>query len=288
MFLSDKSKKNIQNGAVSGYFTVFLMQPLQVIRTNMMINYKDGKNVGLIHTYKTILKNEGFNGFYRGFLPALLKTTTGSAFYFGSLEYSKKYLKKLDKYLGTNAVNFICSWTAKTVQCILMNPLVVVKTRMEVVNNNSYKSFIEGLSLIRKEEGIKGYMAGMKAGLVKDVPSSATFYCCYEFVKSILYTFGFNNVQSQAFIASFLTNIIITFITNPLDVIRTRQQYLHLSKNENHNYKGIISGTIKIAKLEGIRGLCVGIVPRFMKRAMASVIVWTSYETLKVKRNKEK
>jgi hypothetical protein len=68
-----------------------------------------------------------------------------------------------------------------------------------------------------------------------------------------------------------------------LDVIRTRTQYYHISQNPNHMYRGIIHGFVKIYKLEGLRGLCAGIVPRFMKRALASIVVWTIYETLKVK-----
>jgi hypothetical protein len=59
---------------------------------------------------------------------------------------------------------------------------------------------------------------------------------------------------------------------------------LHFSGNTNHNYKGVFCGIYKIAKTEGIKGLTVGMVPRILKRAVASAIAWSLYETLKLQK----
>jgi hypothetical protein len=271
---------DVMNGALSGYFTVFAMQPLQVIRTSMMVTYQDGHTAKMIPIIKKISREEGVKGFYRGFWPSLLKTTVGAAFYFTFLEFFKRTYKNLfpEYKIG---INFLSSACARGFQSILVNPILVVKTRAEVIGNKQYKSMLDCFLRIRREEGLRGYFQGLNATLVKDVPSSALFYSGYELVKYEVKKMGITNVQSQAAISSCTIAILLTVITNPLDVLRTRVQYHHISHNENHNYKGVVSGVAMIFRQEGIRGLCAGIVPRFIKKGLGSIITWTSYESLK-------
>ncbi len=80
--------------------------------------------------------------------------------------------------------------------------------------------------------------------------------------------------------AAVVANVILTVFNNPFDVIRTRLQYLHFSKIEHHDYRGIFHGIYYIAKQEGLRGLTVGMIPRMLKRSTGSAIAWTTYETL--------
>lgn len=271
--------RNMINGAVSGFFTVFITQPLQVIRTSMMVTYLDGKPSGFIKMIKTLYKQEGIKGFYRGFFPTLIKTPIGSAVYFGSLEYNKIFLQKIN--LSKTVLNFSSSALARFIQCVVTNPLLVVVTRFEVIGFNSYKNLFDALKKIKKEEGLKGFTVGLKPLIYKEVPTAAMFYTLYEIFKKIIHNLGFFNLQLQASLSAILANTILTFFNNPIDVIRTRLQYLHYSRNKNHNYKGIIQGIILIAQTEGLKGLTLGIVPRILKRATASAIAWTIYESLK-------
>jgi hypothetical protein len=301
--LNSKTFSDISNGALSSSMTVFITQPLQVIRTSMMVTYKDNKVSSMSDVFKKIKQNEGLKGFYRGFSAALLKTTVGSAIYFGFLEGTKDCLRKHHIELDHtnceisnpnnahkhNVINFISSGLARGIQTTLVNPILVVRTRYEVVGFNSYNSILDALIKIKKEEGWRGYLKGLRQTLIKDVPSSAIFYSLYEFFKKLYQnTFHVQHLQLLISMASITTNTILIFLTNPLDVIRARLQYLHYSKNSHHNYTGTISGIVQIAKEEGVRGLCVGIVPRFIKKASASIMLWTTYETLKLRSQKKR
>lgn len=90
---NSKSLSDITNGAFSSSITVFITQPLQVMRTSMMVSYKDNKVSSMSDVFIKIKHSEGFIGFYRGFTAALLKTTLGSAIYFGILEGTKDFLR---------------------------------------------------------------------------------------------------------------------------------------------------------------------------------------------------
>lgn len=281
--IEEKIKRDIFNGALTGYISVFITQPLQVVRTSMMVSDRNGKASRMTEIYKKIKFEEGFHGFYRGLIPAMVKTTLGSAIFFGTLEVGKKYLQKWEDKLSFHLINFKSAAFARIVQSILMNPLVVVKTRYEVVGFNKYTSLANALKTIYIEEGVRGYFTGLKAGLMKDVPSTALFYSLYEFFKVRLHKMGLLNIHSQAICASLMSTLLLCVLNNPLDVIKIRSQYHYYSQNKNHEYKGIISGVAKIAKNEGIRGLCSGMVPKMIKKGLSSTLVWTLYEGMKIR-----
>lgn len=279
------------NGAISGFVTVFITQPFQVIRTSMMVTYADNnknnsnKPAGFLYITNKIRTEEGLRGFYRGFMPTLIKTPIGTAIYFSFLERYKRLLKE-QKYVKMNghSVNFISSALARIWQCVCVNPILLTITRFEVVGFHSYSSLMDGLIKIKREEGFRGYFIGLKPLLIKEVPTAAFFYFLYEHFKKLVQSMGIENIQVQASSSAILANTILTFINNPIDVIRTRLQYLHFSGNKNHEYKGVFSGIVKIAHSEGIRGLTVGMLPRILKRATASAIAWSLYETLNIQK----
>lgn len=282
MSTKHSSRKDVMNGFFAGTLTAFITQPLQVTRTSMMVTYINDKPSGFIQIIKRIKKEEGLKGFYRGFFPNLIKSPIGSAIYYSSLERNKRILKK-SNYFGEKSTNFIASALARISQCFLLNPLLVVITRFEVIGFNSYTSLFDALVKIKREEGFRGYFLGLKPLLIKEIPTSAIFYMLYEIFKGFWRNMGFSNIQFIAATSAMMSNVIITVLNNPLDVIRTRLQYLHFSKNENHKYKGVISGIYHIAKYEGVKGLLVGMLPRVIKRATAGSVSWTLYETMKVR-----
>lgn len=306
------------NGGISGLITITLMQPFQVVKTSMMVIYNKEKHVRMREMFSKIKSEEGIKGFYRGFIPSLIKTVFGSAIYFAVLEFNKKiFLSILHNIQTQNSqkpkseqlsdstnsenssnstieqsnikdqkhqksyINFLSSGMARLVQAITINPILVIKTRYEVVGFNSYGGMLDAFRHIRKEEGMRGFYSGLKTNIIKDVPASAVFYSLYEFFKTELNNLGIKNIQIQALISSISSSVILIVLTNPLDVIRTRQQFQHFSDNADHNYTGIIQGFRMIYRTEGFRGLFVGMAPRLIKKGIGSILVWTTYESLK-------
>jgi hypothetical protein len=62
MIMNSKTLSDAFNGGASASFTAFVTQPLQVIRTSMIVIYKDGKVSKLRNIYCRILKGVGFKG----------------------------------------------------------------------------------------------------------------------------------------------------------------------------------------------------------------------------------
>jgi hypothetical protein len=275
---------NYINGAISGLLTVIITQPFQVIRTSMMVTYMDKKPSGFSHIIKRLYYEEGIKGFYRGVIPTAIKTPLSTSIYFGILEKNKILLSKSFKQ-SHNISNLAASGIAITVQCIVTNPMVLIITRYEVIGFKSYNSTLHAFGQIKKNEGFKGYFKGLKPSLMKEVPTGAMFYSLYEIFKSLLCKKGVSDLILQTWISAMASTFILTIINNPFDVIRTRMQFQHFSKNDQHNYKSVFSDIFSIAKNEGMRGLTVGIIPRMLKRSTGSAIAWSCYESLKKENN---
>jgi len=276
--------KSVKNGIISSFAAISLTQPFQVIRSNMMINYLKNKPVGFVWAINTIYTNEGIKGFYRSIAPAMLRVPINGGIFFSSLEFFKKVTPKIFKGLNHHQVNSVSSAMSRTVSCSCLNPLLIIITRFEMVGFNAYSSTFNGIIKIYREEGFRGYFKGLRVLLTKEVPTAAIFYPVYELNKKFIKSLGYNT-QVQSSVSAFSANTILTLLNNPLDVIRTRLQYLHYSHNQNHDYKGVFSGLKKLIQTEGYRGYFVGVIPRLLKRTMGSSIAWTVYETLKERNN---
>ena len=277
------------NGAISGLSSTIFNVPFQVIRTSMMVqNTQNGIQPTMIGTMKKIYSKEGIKGFYRGFIPSLIRLPLGNAFYFGTLEQTKKILLNKFKMNGI-VTNFISSAAGITVQSIVTNPIYLISTRFEAIGFNKYKNIFDAIKKILEEEGIKGFTKGLKPLLIKEIPSHSLFYVLYELNNKWLNKCYIIPKNLSYSISSMITSIIVSILDNPFDLIRTRTQFHFISKNEKHKYPKVFEGIKYIYKTEGIRGLESGVHPRIIRKLFCSTALWTIYEILKNnEKNKDK
>jgi hypothetical protein len=71
-------------------------------------------------------------------------------------------------------------------QSVLVNPITVVKTRLEVIGFNEYSGIADASRKIYTNEGAKGFFTGLRISLIRDVPFSGTFYPIYSLFRSRL------------------------------------------------------------------------------------------------------
>lgn len=126
-----------------------------------------------------IYAREGVFGFLRGLWPSMIKNCLNAGTYFSLLFYSEETLRNLGIFSAPQ-VSFISSSFAQSVQTILSNPLVVIKTRLEVIGFSEYNNTLDAFRQILAKEGAKGFFTGLKISLIRDVPSSGIFYPVYR------------------------------------------------------------------------------------------------------------
>ena len=189
-------------------------------------------NLTFLEATRAIYTREGMMGFMRGFTPSMLKNTINAGSYFSMLYYLESMLTNMGIFHPAQ-VSFMASAMSRTFQTIISNPLIVIKTRFEVVGFAEYANTHDAARQILAKEGMGGFFTGLKISLIRDVPFSGIFYPIYNFFKTY-YTmlFGLNfakNEQNRAAqlvwitsLASFSANVVSCTVTHPLDLIRTR------------------------------------------------------------------
>ena len=92
--------------------------------------------------------------------------------------------------INEHAVNFWASAFARTIQTTLCNPLIVIKTRLEVLGFSEYNSLFDAIKKVYIKEGPSGFFTGLKISLIRDVPFSGIFFPIYEYCKKF-YSYAF-------------------------------------------------------------------------------------------------
>ena len=129
-----------------------------------------------------IYRREGIYGYYRGFLAAMIKNAINAGTYFACLHYLNQMLIPVT-IIPDYAKNFTASAIARVAQSTVGNPIIVIKTRLEVLGFNEYTGIMDAVRKMYKNEGLGGFFTGLKVSLIRDVPFSGIFYPIYEFSK---------------------------------------------------------------------------------------------------------
>jgi hypothetical protein len=148
------------------------------------------------------------------------------------LHYFKNVLTMTN--LNEHAINFWSSACARGIQSTLCNPLIVIKTRLEVLGFSEYNNLFDAVIKVHSKEGLMGFFTGLKISLLRDVPFSGIFFPIYEMNKKFLnFMFRFDPksdleknrvfyIATISAMSSVSANFMSCVITHPLDIIRTR------------------------------------------------------------------
>ena len=156
-----------------------------VLRPEQKLALQSNQLVSLTARQATMLiyRKEGLGGFMRGFVPSMMKNTLVAGTYFSMLYYFETLLHATG-FFGNSQVAFLASSFSRIWQSIISNPIIVVKTRLEVVGFQEYSGVTDAFRQIVVKEGFTGLFTGLKVSLIRDVPFSGIFYPIYSLFKT--------------------------------------------------------------------------------------------------------
>jgi solute carrier family 25, member 38 len=284
---------NILLGAFSGLVIGVALQPLEIIKMNIIINPLKNNQLdraNIIRQFylscKSIHQSEGLAGFWRGLAPALIKLMFSSAIYFTLLKELEYFFSHYNIFSsGSNQTHFFSSSLARILSGFFTNPFAVVRTRFEVIGFNQYRNTLDGMKKIYMQEGFKGYFQGALITALRDGPFAGVYFVVYKNAKRALETINEKAIQEKkmnlsliSFTSGIISGIVATIITNPFDVLRARLQFSHYNDEKKHIYSGILDGVRKMYQYEGIAGFMKGISPRLIRKPISNALAFTTYE----------
>jgi solute carrier family 25 protein 38 len=288
---AEEKKKNpaasFLGGASAGLVASLLLQPFEVVKTRMQGGKIRGAR-GMAAVATEVVKKNGVGGLWHGVSASCVRTTAGAGLYFFLLERVTREVLASDFHkeaspFARSVATFATGASARTVAAVLLNPITVVKTRMEYSSGVTSKGLVSTLSAVAKKEGAKGLFSGLGSTVARDAPFSGLNLLVFTQTRALMKEVArMQNREVGAvdtFIAGALAGAGATFLTHPPDVIRTRVQLGQMmSAQGNGRASAPALSMASIVREEGIRALWVGSLPRVARRTIQQAITWSMFD----------
>ncbi|KZP17302.1 mitochondrial carrier [Athelia psychrophila] len=205
----------ILTGLIAGSATTMISNPIWVVQTSQAVRTLSAapddpthpkivvKKMGFAETVQSIFAKDGLGAFWRGIGPALV-LVINPVLQYTVFEQLKNILirRRTEKIRSTGlgtAVAILSDWDffflgalSKLVATGSTYPYIVIKSRMQSGHATAlkYKSALDGLLTILREEGIEGLYRGVGSKLVQSVLTAAILFVgqrrIYELTKAAL------------------------------------------------------------------------------------------------------
>jgi solute carrier family 25 phosphate transporter 23/24/25/41 len=188
----DPAWVSLAAGGISGISASVSTYPLDLIRTRLTIQTTQGearKYLGLVHTFKTVVREEGVLALYKGVGTTCLGIFPYSAINFAVYDSLKRWLVDPKKPIGVVESLMYGGIAGATAQTFTY-PVDLLRRRMQLQgiggNPRLYSGPIDAVKKIVAADGIGGLYKGMVACYLKVVPSIAISFCTYEVMRLLL------------------------------------------------------------------------------------------------------
>ncbi|KAL5338904.1 mitochondrial carrier domain-containing protein [Aspergillus crustosus] len=291
-------------GGIAGLISRFCIAPLDVVKIRLQLqihSLSDPTSLahhngpvykGTLSTLKTILREEGITGLWKGNIPAELMYVCYGALQFTTYRSATQLLSQLDPHrLPPPLESFIAGALAGGVATASTYPLDLLRTRFAAQGSGThrvYGSLFSSIRDIARLEGTAGFFRGCSAAVGQIVPYMGLFFATYETLRPVMASvpdalpFPVPPGSGDA-AAGVVASVLAKTGVFPLDLVRKRLQvqgptralYVHRNIPE---YRGVFSTIGLIYKKQGVRGLYRGLTVSLFKAAPASAVTMWTYE----------
>jgi len=284
-------KNSVASGLAAGC-SKMLLAPFDIIKTMQQASLATAastkgttttvaavsKGLSITQAAQVIMNRpKGFLEFYSGVGVAVVGSMPSVGLYFGIYSFCKKSFQQWDPekyeqrqtlYIALSAAigNTIASSSRVPFEVVKQNFQTGVYTTIgDVVRNFSLKTLFP--------------TGGIASQMLRDVPYAIVTLLTYEHLKSVWKTRAENQfpqvpVRSWDLLVGGLAGGLGSFVTNPMDVIKTRLQTDALS----NRYGGSIITCAELTLKEGKTAFLRGSVPRLLHKVPANAFFFLFYE----------
>ena len=178
----------ILGGGLAGSFGISIMNPTEVIKTQMQSSRNESKYMSTV--IRHVYNNDGIIGFWAGIKPNVTRCFFVNAAEIGSYDWCKHKLYELNICIeGSLISHVLSSFFAGILSASVSTPFDVVKTRLMNESGNNIKQYsgmINGLINIPQNEGITALYKGFIPIVTRKVIFCVVFFVTYENVRSYL------------------------------------------------------------------------------------------------------
>ncbi|OBZ74871.1 putative mitochondrial 2-oxodicarboxylate carrier, partial [Grifola frondosa] len=279
---------NFAAGAIAGISEILTFYPLDVVKTRMQLETGKSK-FGVVGSFQSIIKEEGFGRLYRGLVPPLLMEAPKRATKFAANDFwGKQFLALTGQTKMTQSLAILTGCSAGATESFVVVPFELVKIKLQD-KTSTFAGPIDVVKQIVKKEGMLGLVICRHGS--NDVavsPSSPSFSLCsgahtqdyrhfwwnggyfgciYQ-VRSLLPKPESNKTRlMNDLIAGTIGGFMGTAINTPFDVVKSRIQGSTKLPGVVPKYNWTYPALVTIFREEGPTALYKGFVPKVLRLA---------------------
>jgi len=239
--------------------------------------------VGIMKQTAGIIRKEGILAVYNGLSAAILRQLTYSTTRFAIYEVGKRKLAGDRKDISFPE-KILLAGTAGACGGFIGTPADMINVRMQndvklpPESRRNYKHALDGLIRVSREEGFKRLFNGATTATTRAVFMTVGQLSFYDQVKTtLLQTPYFEDNTATHFLSSLIAGAVATTMTQPLDVLKTRQ--MNAKPGE---FKSLFDIVVFTARL-GPAGFFKGFVPAFVRLGPHTILTFLFLEQLRFK-----
>ncbi|ALC43052.1 CG16736 [Drosophila busckii] len=192
------------------------------------------------------------------------------------------FLIAIDRKTIPNYMKYVIGGTAGMLGTCIVQPLDLVKTRMQV-GKGEYKSSFDAISKVFKNEGLLAFYNGLSAGLLRQATYTTARMGVYQ-TEIESYRNYFNKAPNV--FASMGMGIFAgacgAMVGNPAEVALIRMTADNmLPVDQRRNYKNAGEALVRIVREEGVLALWRGSMPTVGRAMIVNMVQLASYSQFK-------
>ncbi|CAI9719492.1 folate transporter carrier-like isoform X2 [Octopus vulgaris] len=187
------ASSHILAASQAGVLSLLVVNPVFVAKTRLCLQYEQTSEIhkktyyrGLSDALVKIFKQEGFKGFYKGFIPGVFGVSHG-VIQFVTYEEMKslynKYHERPIHYRLSSLEYITFAAISKMIAAAATYPYQVVRSRLQD-QHASYVSCRDVIEKTWRHEGVYGFYKGLVPNLVRVTPACCITFLVYETMMS--------------------------------------------------------------------------------------------------------
>eukprot|EP00842_Homolaphlyctis_polyrhiza_P001707 jgi/Hompol1/2537/HPOL_002947-RA len=315
--------QNAASGAMAGMISRLVISPLDVVKirhglacfaseqlqpseTKILRGYSTSKPasvapslaspaprkyINMMQAFRTIVREEGFLGLWKGNLSAEYLYLTYGAMQFlvfhEVIDYAKTPGSVLNLSIPQAMHTFVAGAFAGIAATLATYPFDLLRTRFAVQHNNRlYNSILGAIKQIYNVEGFRGFYRGVGPTVIQIIPQMGMVFESHRFFKKLFSKLEVSSPKlhdwtkgSQEFICGGLAGMASKAATMPFDVIRKRLQVQGPVRKDIvitgvPRYSSSLGAVFQIIRHEGVLALYKGLTPALVKAAPSSAVTF--------------
>lgn len=252
------------NGGLAGMTATSVIQPVDMIKVRLQLageGIKEGPRPTPLSITRDIIKQGKIGDLYTGLSAGLLRQAVYTTARLGFFDTFMQQLSARADKNGTK-VGFAeragAGLTAGGLAAMVGNPADLALIRMQsdglkpAAERANYKSVVDALARISKNEGITALWAGCNPTVVRAMALNFGQLAFFSEAKTQLKERSSMSARSQTLTASAIAGFFASFFSLPFDFVKTRLQKQTRRPDGSLPYRGMWDCFKKVTKEEGV------------------------------------